>query len=368
MTQVLMQSASARFSIWETLWTTNDNSSCNMLWQNSTAVLHGLSGQADPMATTCTCNQLAVLHCLLSHRWLHQCSALQPRRQLLDSEALDWAECAAVHDAEMMFSQFCKDHQTLHGVFWTAPAAPPESRRRKRLWESMCNNAMILSLAQPAGDAMWCRASLGIDRRASPVTANLGPWFLLILNIKALPQHLLRNAVRQWACSPSSILSSNTVCINSLMTAPALPSEPAEYMFISSAERPADCNNWDVAPDDIQRKNRNRLWFQRQSDRMDLGRLVSMRGFGSSNTGKSIRRALLQVHDLSKSCQGIRAAFIHKQQISRCHSSFQQSRRSISKSQKRSRAHKESVKHTQQQCCTACELCWQQCWTACVIR
>ena len=42
---------------------------------------------------------------------------------------------------------------------------------------------------------------------------------------------------------PEFILSSNTVCINSLMTAPALPAEAAEYTFISSAERPADCNN-----------------------------------------------------------------------------------------------------------------------------
>ena len=151
------------------------------------------------------------------------------------------------------------------------------------------------------------------------------------------------------------------------MTAPALPSEAAEYTFISSAERPADCNNWDVAPDDIHRKNRKRF-PQRQSDRMDLGRLVSVRDVGSSNTGKSIRRTLLQVHDLSKICQGIRTAFIHKQQISNGHSCFQQSRRSISKSQKRSRAHKQSVKHTQQQCCTACELCWQQCWTTCVDR
>ena len=168
--------------------------------------------------------------------------------------------------------------------------------------------------------------------------------------------------------SPRSILSSNTVCINSLMTAPALPAEPAEYMFNSSAERPADCNNWDVAPDDIQRKNCSRSSARIQSNRVDLDRLVSMRGFGSSSTGKNVRRALQQMHGVSKICQGIKAVFIHKQQMSRFHSSFQQSRRSISKSQKRSRAHKESVKHTQQQCCTACELCWQQCWTACVIR
>lgn len=192
---------------------------------------------------------------------------------------------------------------------------------------------------------MWCRASSGIDRRASPVTANFGPWFLFIINIKALPQRLLRNVFRQWACSPRSNLSSSTVWINSLMTTLALPAEPAEYMFNSSAERPVDCNYWDVAPDNIQRKNCNRSSAQRQSNRVDLDRLVSMRGFGSSSTGKNIRRALQQMHGVSKICQGIKAMFIHKQQMSRCHSSFQQSRRSISKSQKRSRAHKESVKH-----------------------
>ena len=47
-----------------------------------------------------TCNQLAVLHCLLSHQWLHQCSALQPGRQLIDPDHPDCAEYAAVHDAD----------------------------------------------------------------------------------------------------------------------------------------------------------------------------------------------------------------------------------------------------------------------------
>ena len=73
--------------------------------------------------------------------------------------------------------------------------------------------------------------------------------------------------------------------------------------------------SYNVAPGDLQRKNHNRSWFQRPSERMDLGRLVSMRGFGSARTGKGIRRALLQVHGLSKVCQGIRAAFIHKQHL-----------------------------------------------------
>ena len=73
--------------------------------------------------------------------------------------------------------------------------------------------------------------------------------------------------------------------------------------------------SYNVAPGDLQRKNHNRSCFQRPSERMDLGRLVSMRGFGSARTGKGIRRALLQVHGLSKVCQGIRAAFIHKQHL-----------------------------------------------------